>query len=85
VRPIVLDVSAHRIRCRTQDFGFVAFREVVDNVKLKCEFQTVEASDWFSRSALWVISGLANADFIRVLGARLCYVRRNRTMLGGIV
>jgi hypothetical protein len=54
VRPIKLDVSALRIRCRTHDFGFVAFREVVNNVKLKCEFQTVEASDWFLRSALYV-------------------------------
>jgi hypothetical protein len=40
-----LDVSALRIRCRTHDFGCVAFREVVGNVKLKCEFQTVEVGD----------------------------------------
>jgi hypothetical protein len=63
MRPVKLDVSALRIRCRTQDFGFVAFREVVHNVKLKCEFQTVEASDWFSWSALWAGYVQLNADF----------------------
>jgi hypothetical protein len=64
VRPIKLDVSAHRIRCRTQDFGCVAFREVADIVKPKCEFQTVEAGDWSPRSALCVMDSSVDADFV---------------------
>jgi hypothetical protein len=64
VRPIKLDVSAHRIRCRTHDFGCVAFREVVDKVKPKCEFEAEEAGDWSLRSALCSVYVCLNPDFV---------------------